>query len=77
MWGGGRAVEQGREYPELEKSEKQSFFLASTVVISTPLLSSWAPGTESGEGTCDKFTTNQDLAFKSTGSRKNRGTAYL
>lgn len=48
-----------------------------TVVISTPLLSSRAPGTESGDGACDKFATNQDLAFKSTGSKKNREAAYL
>lgn len=30
-----------------------------------------------GKGTCDNFATNQDLAFKSTGSKKNRGTSYL
>lgn len=48
-----------------------------TVVISTPLLGSWAPGIQSGKGACDKFATNQDLAFKSTGSKKNRGPVYL
>lgn len=30
-----------------------------------------------GKGACDNFATNQDLAFKSTGSKKNGGTSYL
>lgn len=60
-----------------EKRETEVFLGSQTVVISTPLLGSWAPGTESGEGACDKFATNQDLASESTGSKKNRGTDYL
>lgn len=30
-----------------------------------------------GKGACDNFATNQDLAFKSTGNKKNRRTSYL
>lgn len=70
-------MEHCREYPELEKSEKGSFFLASKqLYVPHHCL---VPGhqAQSGEGACDEFATNQDLAFKSTGSKKNRGTVYL
>lgn len=49
-----------------------------TVVISTATAE--ILGTRHREwekGVCDNFATNQDLAFKSTGNKKNRRTSYL